>query len=533
MSAAIPILVTSGTYIGDEMQAEFGRIPPAFLPVGTRYLIQHQIERLPRAKPIWLSLPNDFELDPAQERILDQHGVRVIRIDPTLSLGLSVFQALLEIAMTGPVEIVHGDTLLDLAEADGGDLVSVAHTEVPYSWGIVEEAGGQVLAVRSGAQSDASLTEQSVILSGYFAFADARVLLQSLMRANFSFIEALNGYRAIRPLAADHSLAARDFGHLKTYYASRHALAAARHFNELTIDGFTVRKASADARKIDAEANWLRSIPKPIQPFAARLVEVAEARVSGEYETIYANYPTVAELYLARPSSFVWSKILDSCAEYLALAAEHRGPAARALHWLCVGKLHERLEQFPDNLPPRDMPLVINGQAVGTLEAIVAELAAAIDAAEPVPCVMHGDFCFSNILFDTRAERIMLIDPRGLVAGETTIYGDLRYDIAKLGHSIIGRYDQIVAQHLIAANPAPGDYTLDVPSDRMRDDLAERFGAMRVGGVDFSDRAIKAAIVSLFLSMVPLHADDSQRQATLFANALRLYARFFRPGPAD
>lgn len=530
MSLEAPILVTSGTYIGDEMQAEFGRIPPAFLPVGARYLIQHQLDRLPPGTRVWLSLPVDFALDPAQARILEQRQVRVIRIDPKLSLGLSVFQALLEIAMTGPVAIVHGDTLLDLGAAASGDRVSVAHTEVPYSWGIVEEAEGQVISVRSGTQSDAALTEQSVILSGYFAFSDARTLLQCLMRANFDFIGALDAYAAVHDVATDLDLAAHDFGHLKTYYASRHALAAARHFNELAIDGFTVRKTSVDARKIDAEANWLRSVPKAIQPFTARLIEVPEARTAGTYETIYANYPTVAELYLARPSPFVWRKILDSCAEYLTLAADHRGPPGDALHWLAIGKLRERLAQFPAALPGRDIALTINGQDVGTLDGIVGRLAAEIERATPVSCVMHGDFCFSNILFDTRAERIMLIDPRGLVAGETTIFGDIRYDIAKLGHSIVGRYDQIVAQHLIASNPAPGEFVLEVPADRMRDDLARRYRAMTVAGTSFADRSIEATIVSLFLSMIPLHADDEQRQTTLFANALRLHAQFFGPG---
>jgi hypothetical protein len=515
------------------MQAEFGRIPPAFLPVGTRYLIQHQLDRLPPGMPVWLSLPADFELDAAQERILDDRDVRVIRIDHKFSLGLSVFQALLEIAMTGPVAIVHGDTLHDLGHLTGGDRVSVAHTDAPYSWGIVQEQAGQVLSVRSGTQSDAELTEQSVILSGYFGFSDARALLQCLVRTSFDFIGALDAYVRERRVEAEVAPSARDFGHLKTYYASRHALAAARHFNELAIDGFTVRKRSNDARKIDAEANWFRSIPKQIQPFTARLIEVPGERSSGEYETTYANYPTVAELYLARPSRFVWRKILQSCAEYLALAADHRGPQTGALHWLAVTKLHERLELFPATLPPRNQDLLINGTGVGSLDAIVAHLTSVIAPAEPAGCVMHGDFCFSNILFDPRAERIMLIDPRGLVAGETTIYGDIRYDIAKLGHSIIGRYDQIVAQHLVARRPGSADFILEVSPDRMRDDIAERFRAMTVAGISFADKAIDATIVSLFLSMVPLHADDERRQITLFANALRLYAEFFGSTAAD
>ncbi|MBD6984623.1 capsular biosynthesis protein, partial [Vibrio parahaemolyticus] len=60
--------------------------------------------------------------------------------------------------------------------------------------------------------------------------------------------------------------------------------------------------------------------------------------------------------------------------------------------------------------------------------------------------VMHGDLCFSNILYDFRAKKIKVIDPRGITPeGVKTIYGDLKYDLAKLSHSILGLYDYIIA----------------------------------------------------------------------------------------
>ena len=63
-----------------------------------------------------------------------------------------------------------------------------------------------------------------------------------------------------------------------------------------------------------------------------------------------------------------------------------------------------------------------------------------------LPSVVHGDFCLSNIFYDFRAENIKLIDPRGLdTKNNFTIYGDQRYDLAKLMHSIIGLYDHILA----------------------------------------------------------------------------------------
>ena len=60
--------------------------------------------------------------------------------------------------------------------------------------------------------------------------------------------------------------------------------------------------------------------------------------------------------------------------------------------------------------------------------------------------VCHGDFCFSNILYDFRMQRVKLIDPRGINSkNELSIWGDLRYDLAKLNHSVSGLYDLIIA----------------------------------------------------------------------------------------
>lgn len=139
---------------------------------------------------------------------------------------------------------------------------------------------------------------------------------------------------------------------------------------------------------------------------------------------------------------------------------------------------------------------------------------------------MHGDFCFSNMMFDMRCDRILLIDPRGLVREQATLYGDIRYDIAKLGHSILGRYDQIVGGHLRAEHFG-FDYRFHVPSDPLRTWLEQQFLASEIQGTAFDSPEIQATIVSLFLAMIPLHGEDPQRQRTLFANALRLYHRFF------
>ena len=59
---------------------------------------------------------------------------------------------------------------------------------------------------------------------------------------------------------------------------------------------------------------------------------------------------------------------------------------------------------------------------------------------------MHGDFCFNNILYETYTSTLKLIDPRGLFnTSNNSIYGDQKYDFAKLSHSAVHYYDYLIA----------------------------------------------------------------------------------------
>lgn len=55
-------------------------------------------------------------------------------------------------------------------------------------------------------------------------------------------------------------------------------------------------------------------------------------------------------------------------------------------------------------------------------------------------CFIHGDCTFSNLMLREDGSPV-LIDPRGYF-GYTELYGDVRYDWAKLYYSIVGNYDR-------------------------------------------------------------------------------------------
>ena len=166
----------------------------------------------------------------------------------------------------------------------------------------------------------------------------------------------------------------------------------------------------------------------------------------------------------------------------------------------------------------------INNKIVGSLDKVLKNCNELIFVGEDVPGIIHGDLCFSNILYDTRSDKIKLIDPRGVsFNNQETILGDLRYDIAKITHSIIGMYDFIIAGRYNFEIVDINNYSL---SFHLNDNLKE-IQTLYLKHQFMNSVNIKSIIpitILLFLSMLPLHKDDKKRQAVLFANALKLYS---------
>jgi hypothetical protein len=412
---------------------------------------------------------------------------------------------------------------LDLAVDDA---VGVAEGADGYRWAKVSQAGGRMERVTAPELAEGAASE--LRLTGYFAFSSASRFAQSLALAGGDFFGALNRYASDQPVALLHTKSWFDFGHVQTFFRSRRMVTTARAFNTLEITETVVRKRSEDTRKIKAEANWLGSVPPPLKPYTARLIGEGEDERGYFYDTEYAYMPTLAELFVfgqLRPAS--WQRILGSCKTFLDEAAGERsgGASQGVLEDLAVVKTEARLEQHArDTGFDLDAPNRLNGRPAPSLRACLDDLTGAVRRAEPRPSVMHGDYCFSNILYDIRTDRIRLIDPRGLlINGEIGIHGDLRYDLAKLMHSIEGRYDLIIAGQCDAAALSANDFRLAFSPNAAHQQLGEAARTMVMGGVRLDDEAVAATTVSLFLSMLPLHADRPDRQTAFIANALRLH----------
>jgi len=519
------ILIASAAYVNSEFQTEFGRLPPTFLPAGNRRIFERQIATLQVQFPgesTFLSLPESYALSSKDKIVLDRLQVVVLRSNETLKLADAIVSALTQAGEPdGHLRLLHGDTWLREIPA-GLDVIGIVETNEDYAWEV----------------EDVNLASESV-WCGYFAFANAAAFFASLQASGADFTQAVRSYDRNQPMARVKVEGWHDFGHVNTYFQSRARLTTERAFNELQIADGCVRKSGMPHAKIRAEENWFRSLPAPLRVYTPQLIDSGESPTQRPFYVLeYLPLPPLNEVYVhGRNPVFYWDRVFNLCAEFfsacarslpagadIARIAEDAMAMAGTKTWL-------RLDQYIASCahPGLDAPSRVNGIAVPSLRSIVTECQAALARNECVPGVLHGDLCLSNILFDSRSDRIKVIDPRGLNAENAqTNVGDLRYDLAKLTHSVVGLYDHIIAgAFTLNANFGPDLCVVDL--DLHIDERTELIQSV------FLDRQFPAGLtvagvmpltILLFLSMLPLHADDQRRQTALLANALRLYATY-------
>ena len=261
MSLAI---IASAAIVNAEMAAEFGPLPPAFLPVGNTRLFRLQAELLRAlADRVVLTLPQSFTPSAHDRKLLAELGVATLAIPDGLSLADSLMLAVIQsLSADEPLTILHGDTLfLDFAGCplDG---LSVHGGDHPYPWAVVEEgAGFRVTPVTEENR------EGAAIVSGLFRFSKGLTFLKCLAGAKPDFLAALNSYAALQPTFKAVRSGGRwlDLGHLNTYYDARRALTTERAFNSLSIASNIVCKTSTQSDKIEAEAAWFEALPSALR----------------------------------------------------------------------------------------------------------------------------------------------------------------------------------------------------------------------------------------------------------------------------
>lgn len=325
-----------------------------------------------------------------------------------------------------------------------------------------------------------------------------------------------------------------DTGHEINYADARKKLISSRSFNAITVNNHTgiLTKKSKNIEKLGQEVNYVGMLPTELKILYPRIL--SSDNTAGLVQMEYYGYPNLSELQLYRAiDSLQWTRIFDGLLFSLQTMKRHSfsiGPEAFKVFYL--QKTLVRTEQYLSTLSNQDVfrsftTININGEECYNLDALKDRIAVRIENLydEGHFCVMHGDFCFNNILFDSVSDTVKLIDPRGSF-GEACvgIYGDQKYDLAKLLHSTVGNYDYIV-NNLFAIEQKDNciDYSFPL---RENQTILEQLSFDILKKLNYEKNDILFIVGLLFLSMCPLHADNHQRQRLMYVHGLAFVNKY-------
>ena len=319
-----------------------------------------------------------------------------------------------------------------------------------------------------------------------------------------------------------------DFGHKAGIIKAQKEFYNSRNFNQLVSDNIKciITKKSTNKQKLEDEYDWYLNIPKELQSFVPRVFSGISSENTYELSMEKYGYPPLSELWVFGDFDLEeWQLIL----EYLLKIRECMNSYSGNLTYnnfydLYVTKLCERLNILKKtNSYWADImqlsTIRVNQRKYKNIsyfyEILIDECKKLADNASV--SVMHGDFCFSNILFDTQNFICKLIDPRGRLS-EKTIFGDARYDIAKLRHSIVGGYDYVIHKLYNFSEDENGFHYKDLMSS-MQEQLKIYFDTLVVK-YGYNLKEISLIEACLFLSMIPLHSEDFERQKIFYIKGI-------------
>jgi hypothetical protein len=521
------ILINSAKFVVSDLQSEFGKIPSAFLPLGNKRVYEIQVEILRSFFPqenIWLSLPEEFILSNFDLESLNSLKVNVIKHPKSYTLSQSVSKSIKFIGtQDNSIRILHGDTLLfDLPKST--DTLIVSKPASQQDWFFDDK-------------------DELLVWAGYFSFSNSRALRDALeLGGGLGFEQSILEYEKSHPMLRIATQDWLDIGHVSSYYLARAEKLVNRYFNKIDYHDGLLKK-TGPLKKIQGEIYWYCNLPPNLRVISPQLITEANLNDNNYYFMEYLPLPTLSEIFVfGANSNHFWSNIFRLLGNYLGMCKtsiesvriEISDPEDSINLVEDFRKLViERLQTFENenNYFSRNKEVSVNGSPPCSIESIIKVCFENISVPIVPIGVIHGDLCLGNVLFDVRANRIRIIDPRGLDFNDrNSMLGDTRYDLAKLAHSFLGYYDYIIAERFFLSdnsNAVHLDFDFEIYVEESKNIISTNFYHHFLKNHEYKNACISYMIL-LFITMIPLHSEDKNRQKAFLANSVMLFNKYLR-----
>ncbi len=539
----IRVLVLSAGKINSELEKIFGSIPSGLIPLNGKPVIFRIIDKLLNEGFEKISITAGYKKEILEKIVREQYeercNIEFISTDYEKPPGNSIKTAM-DLCTEKKLLVILGDTLIennfsDLVKRDENVVITSQNFIDSKNWCIVTKKDNKIDEIFD--KEELSKDKKYHVLVGCYFFNQVQTLKKII--DGYGLMEKLEISGIINKLKEEENVVTElaqkwhDVGHLENYFSTKQFVLKTRYFNSLQFDdlGENVIKTSKDNKKLINEINWYKNIPNDILDLVPKIKE-SDVSKNPFIKLEYVKHPTLSELWLYSdfPLEF-WGKIIEELLEIIKKFKNHKEDVSKEEYYsIYFQKTVDRIDELIkkneifDEIFDNEY-VTINGNKLKNWSLIKENVEKKIDEIynKEDNCLIHGDFYFSNILYDSETSKYKLIDPRGVWGNGMS--GDIKYDIAKIRHSVIGGFDTITnGLYTVSYEKTNGiDVNVFQPQNyeiicKELDTQIEKYWKLD---------EIKMIEGLLFISMLPLHEDNFERQLVFFAIGIQRLNEIF------
>lgn len=534
------VIIPSAKLVPEELQ-KLGKLPAIIYPINQKIAFDYIYDqyRNLQAKVDIICYENADKVERRLRKVIGNE-IKVRRLPELHDLGYTILYAIENI--DEPVVINFADTIvMDPIVGISGDAFFYQEDYMSETWTYFDEENGIVTHIYDKEAINEEIKKKLFV--GVFKIINThdfreclRNAVQQKNKKMNSFYHALELYSKKHPMHAVLTNNWFDIGHEDKYYNSKLEVRA-REFNHITIDKNRgiLKKTSDDKDKFIGEIKWYLKLPADVEYVRPRIFNYSTSYVNPYVSMEYYAYHTVHELFLYGDLTLqqwidIFNRIRFVCDDFKRYTVQDANirPALEEMYLTKTLQRFEKMKKDERFITFFESPIVVNGERYLPLNEIIIALEKAIpEMLYDVDTfnIIHGDLCFANIMVDSNFSFIKVIDPRGKF-GTYDIYGDFRYELAKLFHSVDGKYDFIIKDLFdldYNSEAACINYRIQ---DRKRDfNLYKVFLDTFSAEVGEDLKKIELIEALLFLSMIPLHGESIRHQMVMLGTGLEILNR--------
>lgn len=303
----------------------------------------------------------------------------------------------------------------------------------------------------------------------------------------------------------------------------------ARFFNSLNGDEYTVTKSSTNKKKIKSEYMFYHLLPDEMKHWFVLPYNYVETEERASYTMERLHMTDIAIRWVhSAISTEEFRKLLKKIFYFVdsrQTKSISKTEYIQILNSLYLDKIDERMEILKRHQLFSCFANYIKSSTIyDNIDEIVIEYKHLYKEIvekmemEYISVIGHGDLCFSNMLYNKETSTLKLIDTKGAIE-ESQIWTNPYYDIAKLSHSICGKYDFFNSGMFDIKLNSDLKFELTIDFDnRAYIEIFKEY--LEKSGYNY--KMIRVLEASLFLSMLPLHMDFPQKVFGFLLNAINI-----------